>query len=720
MANEEDLVSQVIVTGAEESAKKLDDYATKGAAAFDKLDKAAKKAAGDIKKSTDQIDQAGQQVSTSFASLAKAQIGKSIVPDLGAIEQGTRRLVASVRAGIPAIASFVTRLTAAGAGAAAAGVGILKLAANVTKATQAQEDGLDKQTKAQIEANNSQLAGTVAAINLESQQRQLFKSFQKGEITFTEYSQRLRQLNDDYNEQQRVARQVEAAQESVRLENERLTKQAADTAAFKAQADIFGGPLLSSLLQLGNAAGALFRGFRDTFGPAVSAGIDLITKSLSDNGSAISTFFSDASRKIADFISKNGPAISQAFETIGNAIKAVFDGIISALPGLLDFFNNNLVPAIKGLGAVLDGIASTINTIFGTKLTGGAVAFLIIVGQMTGAFVALINVLRIFAAAATVIFGLPFGGIFLVLIATIATLLIVFPQLRQVAVDVFNSILQAITGMVNGAVAAGQGIIAAFQAVVAWFAAFPGNLQTVFNAVWEFLKAGWQASVDFFKALWNGIVDFISGIIDSVKSAFNSLWEGIKSAGQSAIDAVKGFFASLYQSALQYIQPILDMLNAVSQAVSGSAFSGGGQIGAGSFAGGGRINGPGSGTSDSVPLWGSNGEWMIKARSVAKYGNAFMSAINNGTFDLGRHMRGYAEGGLITMNERPSIANSFKDSGGPGEAGRSMTPVSLTLFGETFAGLMAPEEVAGRLTRFAVQRNTRAAGRKPGWVGGGR
>ncbi|WP_033230528.1 hypothetical protein, partial [Streptomyces graminis] len=38
------------------------------------------------------------------------------------------------------------------------------------------------------------------------------------------------------------------------------------------------------------------------------------------------------------------------------------------------------------------------------------------------------------------------------------------------------------------------------------------------------------------------------------------------------------------------------------------------------YAGGGPIEGPGTSTSDSVPIWASKGEFMIKARSVAKYG----------------------------------------------------------------------------------------------------
>ncbi|QNJ58072.1 tail length tape measure protein [Gordonia phage Bunnybear] len=43
---------------------------------------------------------------------------------------------------------------------------------------------------------------------------------------------------------------------------------------------------------------------------------------------------------------------------------------------------------------------------------------------------------------------------------------------------------------------------------------------------------------------------------------------------------------------------------------------------------GGPIVGPGTGTSDDVPLWGSNGEFMMKAAAVRRYGLPFMHAVN--------------------------------------------------------------------------------------------
>jgi hypothetical protein len=79
---------------------------------------------------------------------------------------------------------------------------------------------------------------------------------------------------------------------------------------------------------------------------------------------------------------------------------------------------------------------------------------------------------------------------------------------------------------------------------------------------------------------------------------------------------------------------------------------------------GGHIRGPGSGTSDSIPAMLSDGEYVVKARSVKQYGTGFMDAINNGRLDGGGFaeggpIRGYATGGLISKNNKKSDGEEF-------------------------------------------------------------
>lgn len=72
---------------------------------------------------------------------------------------------------------------------------------------------------------------------------------------------------------------------------------------------------------------------------------------------------------------------------------------------------------------------------------------------------------------------------------------------------------------------------------------------------------------------------------------------------------------------------------------------------------GGLITGPGTKTSDSVPVAASNGEYVIKAASVDKYGIGFMDAINKGEIS---HR---SSGGPVNWN-RPGRVNNNRSKFG--------------------------------------------------------
>lgn len=61
----------------------------------------------------------------------------------------------------------------------------------------------------------------------------------------------------------------------------------------------------------------------------------------------------------------------------------------------------------------------------------------------------------------------------------------------------------------------------------------------------------------------------------------------------------------------------------------------------GGYATGGAIRGPGTGTSDSIPIMASNGEYMQRAAAVQHYGVGFMDDINN------MRLPKFADGGLV-------------------------------------------------------------------------
>ncbi|MFD5875710.1 hypothetical protein [Streptomyces sp. NPDC060322] len=73
-------------------------------------------------------------------------------------------------------------------------------------------------------------------------------------------------------------------------------------------------------------------------------------------------------------------------------------------------------------------------------------------------------------------------------------------------------------------------------------------------------------------------------------------------------------------------------------------YASGGLVG---YPGGGMVTGPGTGTSDGILARVSNGEFVIKAKSVARYGARFLAAINEGRLGMASTVAG-AGGGMAS------------------------------------------------------------------------
>ena len=132
--------------------------------------------------------------------------------------------------------------------------------------------------------------------------------------------------------------------------------------------------------------------------------------------------------------------------------------------------------------------------------------------------------------------------------------------------------------------------------------------------------------------------------------------------------------------------------------------------------------GAGSATSDSIPAWLSNGEFVIRAAAVRKYGLSLFSALNRMRLDPGAFQR-FAEGGLVRSLQvlMPQPIRFAEGGLVPQPASTaSLRPINLTIGADTFAGLLAPEDVAQKLMQVAVGKQIRSAGRRPGYYGSGR
>lgn len=73
---------------------------------------------------------------------------------------------------------------------------------------------------------------------------------------------------------------------------------------------------------------------------------------------------------------------------------------------------------------------------------------------------------------------------------------------------------------------------------------------------------------------------------------------------------------------------------------------------------GGYITGAGTATSDSIPAWLSNGEYIINAATVSRYGQSFFDDLNNNRFSSGGMIGGIASLPAIGSGAASSVVNN--------------------------------------------------------------
>lgn len=177
-----------------------------------------------------------------------------------------------------------------------------------------------------------------------------------------------------------------------------------------------------------------------------------------------------------------------------------------------------------------------------------------------------------------------------------------------------------------------------------------------------FFNAKDAANADWVTGAKNALNQYqadAQNVASQVQSAFQSAFTGMEDAFVKFCQTGKLDFGDLAKSIVADIErmaakaAVSGLFSWATSAVSsyfGSGGSSGATFGPDTFhlAEGGHVQGPGSGTSDSIPAWLSNGEYVLTADAVRRIGVDNLDKLNNGAH-VGSAAR-YASGGLVSSS----------------------------------------------------------------------
>lgn len=150
-----------------------------------------------------------------------------------------------------------------------------------------------------------------------------------------------------------------------------------------------------------------------------------------------------------------------------------------------------------------------------------------------------------------------------------------------------------------------------------------------------------------------------TGLKDSFQGFFNDLGTGAKDLSHAFADMGRSIISSFMNIISRHLaEDLMESLFKSSSGGSAGFFSSLFGATAGK-ADGGYISGPGTGTSDSIPVRLSNGEYVLRASAVRNLGIGLLDKLNGSS---SRPSYAFAEGGPVQSGIGPSINNQTKMS----------------------------------------------------------
>jgi hypothetical protein len=425
-----------------------------------------------------------------------------------------------------------------------------------------------------------------------------------------------------------------------------------------------------------------------------------LTPALDKNGREALDHASDALKVLGDAAGATKDQILAVFAPDVSALVEAYTNVVAnsraAWVSYAKTLEEQVKPIVQDVIAVIEGRDQDVKNTFVLKARDAIIDFAnavqnAVTNIIIPAFNGFLAVLQVVADGVNAVFGTQLTGGQIAIAAAVASLTGVFGALGgaiTLVVSVIGLLVTAFGGAVVATVAAGLAIGALLGTLAANLPSIGEVADRVFRGIPILAQAAMDGVVSAFEAGVQAVTGLFTGLADTARSIFDSIMAGVQAVA-----------------------------NAISGAISGSGSSGD----APAFAGGGEVRGPGTGTSDSIRAWLSNGEFVQPTMAVNKYGLAFMNAIKLGRISVDRVrdlMSGVDLGSLgAVMPNRLSFATgglaTVTQGGGNSQA------VNLH-FGDRSFPLQGTPDVVRDLSLYASGKNARSAGRKPTWFGGGK
>ncbi|MDO3187461.1 phage tail tape measure protein [Mycobacteroides abscessus subsp. abscessus] len=158
------------------------------------------------------------------------------------------------------------------------------------------------------------------------------------------------------------------------------------------------------------------------------------------------------------------------------------------------------------------------------------------------------------------------------------------------------------------------------------------GIKTAISAAWNFVSP----ILDKFSAGWDALKSGITGASSAIKDAVTSAFSGLAAVIKAPLKVLGTFLAAIPSEVFGFQIPGADKLNSWGKTLQG-------------FSGGGLVRGPGTGTSDSILAWLSNGEGVVTAKGMQN-GAGIVAALNSGWVPSAAYLHdmmrapGYAQG----------------------------------------------------------------------------